>query len=84
MPSIPTKERWNLSAESKQGGVEAKDLDHVAISFDPRANMWKRLALVAKNRPSLGAIMDRLKRQGVILDKFMRRVFPAKPCQAMR
>jgi carbamoyltransferase len=55
--------RWCL----EQGGVKAEDLDHVAISFDPRANVGKRIAFVAKNRPSLRAITDRLKRQGKTL-----------------
>lgn len=55
--------RWCL----ERGGVNAADLDHVAISFDPRANVGKRLAFVAKNRPSLRAIADRLKRQGKTL-----------------
>ncbi len=55
--------RWCLEA----GGVQAGDLDHVAVSFDPRANMGKRIAFVAKNRPSLRAIADRLKRQGKTL-----------------
>jgi carbamoyltransferase len=50
-----------------QGGVDPARLDHVAISFDPRANMSKRLAFVAKNRPSARAILDRLKRQGKTL-----------------
>jgi carbamoyltransferase len=55
--------RWCLEA----GGVKATEVDHVAISFDPRANIGKRLAFVAKNRPSLRAIADRLKRQGKTL-----------------
>jgi carbamoyltransferase len=52
--------RWCLEA----GGVAAADLDHVAISFDPRANMLKRIGFVVRNRPSIGAVVDRLKRQG--------------------
>lgn len=55
--------RWCL----EQGGVKPESLDHVAISFDPRANMGKRIAFVARNRPSLRAITDRLKRQGKTL-----------------
>jgi carbamoyltransferase len=55
--------RWCL----EMGGVKAKDLEHVAISFSPRANMGKRLAFVLKNRPSFRAIMDRLRRQGKTL-----------------
>ena len=45
------------------GGVNPEAVDHVAISFDPRANFSKRLAFVVKNLPSMQAIMDRLKRQ---------------------
>jgi carbamoyltransferase len=55
--------RWCL----EQGGVQAEKLDHVAISFDPQANIGKRLAFVVRNRPSLKAIVDRLKRQGKTL-----------------
>lgn len=55
--------RWCLA----EGGVKPEALDHVAISFDPRANIGKRIAFVAKNRPSLRAIVDRLKRQGKTL-----------------
>jgi carbamoyltransferase len=34
--------RWCL----EEGGVKAADIDHVAVSFDPRANMGKRLGFV--------------------------------------
>ena len=55
--------RWCLET----GGIDARDLDHVAISFDPKANMGKRLSYVVRHRPSLRAIVDRLKRQGKTL-----------------
>jgi carbamoyltransferase len=55
--------RWCLEV----AGIKAIDLDHVGISFDPRANMGKRLGFVLKNRPSLSAVLDRLKRQGKTL-----------------
>lgn len=55
--------RWCLEA----GGVKVVEIDHVAVSFDPRANMGKRLGFVLKNRPSLRAMLDRLKRQGKTL-----------------
>ena len=44
-------------------GITIGDVDHVAVSFNPRANLAKRLAFVAAHRPSTGAILDRLKRQ---------------------
>ncbi|MFN9293108.1 MAG: carbamoyltransferase, partial [Planctomyces sp.] len=40
------------------------DVQHVAISFNPRANLWRRLAFVAKARPSFRSLLDRLRRQG--------------------
>ena len=48
-------------------GVSISDVDHVAVSFNPRANMAKRIAFVASHRPSFRAIFDRLKRQGKTL-----------------
>ena len=55
--------RWCLGT----AGIKGADLNHVAISFDPRANLSKRFSFVLKSRPSLGAIIDRLKRQGKTL-----------------
>ncbi|MAT70895.1 MAG: carbamoyltransferase [Planctomycetaceae bacterium] len=51
--------RWCLD----EAGLPPEQLDHVAISFDPRANLGKRLQFVAANRPSVRAILDRLRRQ---------------------
>jgi carbamoyltransferase len=48
-------------------GIGMQDVEHVAISFNPSANLGKRLAFVAMNRPSFSAIVDRLKRQGKTL-----------------
>lgn len=55
--------RWCLEA----GGVKPEQVDHVAVSFDPKANFGKRMGFVLKNRPSLRAVLDRLKRQGKTL-----------------
>ncbi len=55
--------RWCL----EEAGIKPEDVDHVAISFDPRANLGRRLGFVARHRPSLRAIVDRLKRQGKTL-----------------
>ncbi len=48
-------------------GIQIGEVDHVAFSFNPRANFGKRLAFVATHRPSARAIVDRLKRQGKTL-----------------
>ncbi len=51
--------RWCL----EQGGVTAREVDHVAISFQPNSNLAQRAKFLIQNRPSGRAIMDRLKRQ---------------------
>ncbi len=48
-------------------GLKIEDIDHVAVSFNPKANLFKRLSFVATHWPSASAIMDRLKRQGKTL-----------------
>ncbi len=48
-------------------GLKPEQVDHVAISFDPRANLGRRLGFVARHRPTLRAVVDRLKRQGKTL-----------------
>ena len=55
--------RWCLGSQ----GVDARDLAHVAVSFNPRANLLKRLAFVAVHRPAFKAIIDRVSRQGKAL-----------------
>jgi len=52
--------RWCLES----AGIRASDLDHVGVSFDPRTNFWKRINFVVRNRPSLGSLLDRVRRQG--------------------
>ncbi len=44
-------------------GIRPEDLDHVAVSFNPKANILKRLAFVATHWPSAQAVWDRLSRQ---------------------
>lgn len=47
----------------EHAGISANQLDHIAISFDPKANFGRRLRFVLRHRPSFGAIWDRLRRQ---------------------
>ncbi len=42
---------------------DISDIDHIAISFNPKANFWKRVRYVLANRPQFKAILDRLSRQ---------------------
>ena len=53
--------RWCL----RQAGVEAKDIDHVAVSFNPRANWQVKTAFALRNVVSArDYILARVKRQG--------------------
>lgn len=49
------------------GDLTAQQLDHVAISFDPRANAARRMQFVLRHRPSAKAVLDRIQRQGKTL-----------------
>jgi carbamoyltransferase len=51
----------------QRAGITASELDHVAVSFNPRANLSKRVGFVLRHLPSPSAVMDRLKRQGKTL-----------------
>jgi carbamoyltransferase len=46
------------------GGISATDLDYVAVSFNPKANLNRKLLFTLKQRPSLNSLLDRLNKQG--------------------
>lgn len=48
-------------------GITREQIDHVAISRDPRANIWRKILFVLKKRPSLGLVKNRLKNTGYVL-----------------
>jgi carbamoyltransferase len=47
----------------KVGGIGAIDLDHVAVSFNPKANLNTKLLFTLQNRPSLKSLLDRFNKQ---------------------
>lgn len=47
----------------KEGGITVNELDHVAVSFDPKANFTSKFLFTLKNMPDLKSVLDRLKRQ---------------------
>jgi len=51
----------------KEAGIGPRNLDHVAISFNPQANLLRRLGFVVCHFPSPRAVLDRIKRQGKTL-----------------
>ncbi len=51
----------------EQGNIRVEDLDHIAVSYNPKANLSKRVQFVLTKRPSFGAVWDRLRRQRTVL-----------------
>jgi carbamoyltransferase len=42
-------------------GARASEVDHFAISRNPRANLWRKAVFALLNRPNAGLVKDRLK-----------------------
>ncbi len=61
----------------EQAGITAHDLDHIGISKDPTANMYKKILYTLRRRPSLRLIKDRLAHMGEVQD--IKKTF----CQAL-
>ncbi|HBB32897.1 MAG TPA: carbamoyltransferase [Cyanobacteria bacterium UBA8803] len=47
----------------KVGGIAASDLHHVAVSFNPKANLNRKLLFTLQKRPSLQSLLDRFNKQ---------------------
>ncbi len=47
-------------------GLEAKDIDHFAVSRDPGAHRMRRYAYALRHRPSLGLLVDRLRNRAQV------------------
>jgi carbamoyltransferase len=51
----------------QEGGLSIGDLEHVVVSFDPKANVGRKVLYTLVNRPSLRSVVDRLRRQAKTL-----------------
>ena len=49
-------------------GVTAAEIDHVAISRDPRANLLRKVWFALRSRPRRGLVTDRLRNAGRVRD----------------
>ena len=47
----------------KNSNLKISDIDKISLNFDPNANLLKKILFIIKKRPSLGLIVDRLKRK---------------------
>ena len=51
-----------------QAGISAQELDHVAISRDPKAHLAQKVLFALRKRPSFGAVRDRVQNMGAVRD----------------
>jgi carbamoyltransferase len=47
----------------ENSNLKISDIDKISLNFDPNANLLKKILFIIKKRPSLGLIVDRLKRK---------------------
>ena len=47
----------------KAANLQPQQLDHVAISYNPKANLNRKVRFALQKRPSLGSLLDRFKKQ---------------------
>jgi len=52
----------------EMAGVTPKEVDHVAISRNPRANLLRKALFILQNRPSISLLRDRAKNAGRVED----------------
>lgn len=52
----------------EQAGISAHELDHVAISRDPKAHLAQKVLFALRKRPSFGAVRDRVQNMGAVRD----------------
>ncbi len=52
----------------EQAGISAQDLDHVAISRDPKAHLAQKVLFTLRKRPSMAAVRDRVQNMGAVRD----------------
>jgi len=45
----------------EMGGIKPSDIDHIAISRNPKANLVRKAMFVLRNRPAIGLMRDRVK-----------------------
>jgi len=52
----------------EMAGVTPKEVDHFAISRNPRANLLRKVIFTLRNRPDPGLVWDRMKNAGRVRD----------------
>jgi carbamoyltransferase len=52
-----------IQASLAMAGLTGREIDHVAVSRDPRANLWRKAAFALMHRPAAGLLRDRAANQ---------------------
>ena len=60
--------REAIRACLEMAGVKPEEVDLVAVSRDPRANLFRKVAFALRHRPNLGMVLDRLRNRRRVLD----------------
>jgi carbamoyltransferase len=56
--------RHAIAACLDMAGATAADIDHVAVSRNPRAHLWRKVWFALRNRPGRALVKDRLRNAG--------------------
>jgi len=63
----------------REGGIGLREVQHVAVNQDPRANLWRKIAYTLVQRPDAGLVLDRMRnkrRRASVVDMLERTVGP--------
>jgi carbamoyltransferase len=54
----------------REAGLRLKDVDHIAVNQDSRANLLRKISFLITSRPNVGLVLDRIKnrrkREGIL------------------
>jgi carbamoyltransferase len=68
----------------REAGIALKDVDHVALNQDSWANIWRKIAFLARRRPDAALVLQRLRnrarREGA--PELLARAFPGQSVRA--
>jgi carbamoyltransferase len=52
----------------REAGVSIEEIDHIAMNRNPKANLWRKIWFILRQRPSLALIKDRAQNASTMID----------------
>jgi carbamoyltransferase len=52
----------------REAGANIEEIDHIAVNRNPKANLWRKIGFVLRQRPSMVMIKDRAKNASTMID----------------